>query len=126
MSITELLESLPMFELEPYDYSIELEREAVCFTGTPRKHPHDNEKLLLVQNPFGVNTMFYEFAVTDILHVEKVPSLGTEDGISIDMVKIWVRLGSLGMEYRPFEVGRPSKYVHDSATLWHTRSDRMS
>ena len=117
MFIKKYLESLPTFELEKYDARQSISDHCIPFTGTPKKHPYDGDKLILVQNPFSSKTLFYEFYLEDIEAVEDVPSLGTETGESMKMVKIWVTKGSRGLRYEPFEVNDPLQYFTDSEVL---------
>ena len=117
MSVKKYLEAKPLSTLAKYDSRADIEREAVPFSGTPRKHPYDDEKMLLVLDPFGSNTMFHEFQIDDILHVDDLARLVTESGKNIGMVKIWVKRGSIGMQYQPFEVAAPLKFFRDSEIL---------
>lgn len=117
MSIRKFLDTQPLHDLTRYETHIDLEKEAVAFTAAPRKHPFDEDKILLVQDPFSSDTMFYEFKIKDILQVDTVPSVGTEGGRNIKMARIWIRKGSLGMRYEPFEVDTPLKFFKDSEIL---------
>ena len=117
MSITRYLDTAPLSDIEKYISHIDLGKEAVPFVGAPRKHPYDEEKLLLVLEPFSSKTVFYEFLLEDICYVEDMASLGTASGQNLSMVKVWVRKGSLGLQYQPFEVDNPLKYYRDSEVL---------
>ncbi|MBT3273811.1 MAG: hypothetical protein HN368_11695 [Spirochaetales bacterium] len=117
MSIKQYLETSPIHDLTIYKSHINLEKEAVAFTGAPRKHPYDEEKLLLILDPFSSNTMFYEFNIENILHVDDMPNVTTEGGTTVNIVKIWIKRGALGMRYEPFEVSTPLRYFRDSETL---------
>ena len=123
MSLKKYLDTAPLYDIERYDSHIDLEKEAVSFVGAPRKHPYDDEKLLLVLDPFSSNTMFYEFQVNDICYVEDVASIGTESGQNLPMVKIWIKKGSLGLQYQPFEVDRPLRFFKDSEILQQALSE---
>ena len=89
----------------------------MAFVGAPRKHPYDENKILLVREPFTADTLFYEFNTADILQVDKMPSVGTEGGKNIAMARVWIKKGSLGMRYEPFEVDKPLKFFKDSEVL---------
>ena len=123
MSVRKYLQAKPLSTIAKYDSRVDLEREAVPFSGTPRKHPYDDEKMLLVLDPFSSNTMFHEFQIDDILHVDDLPHRVTETGKSIGMVKIWVKRGSIGMQYQPFEVSDPLKFFRDSEILRQSVSE---
>jgi hypothetical protein len=62
------------------------------------------EKLILISDPFSAQTAFYEFRLEDVRHVEELPSLVTESGESLTMVRLWVKKGALGLRYEPFLV----------------------
>jgi len=101
------LESLPTFEIEKYEKHKHFRETSIPFTGTPRKHPYEDDKLILIHNPYSSNTIFFEFIIDDIEGVEDQANLVTEAGESVKMVKIWVRKGSTGLRYEPFKVDAP-------------------
>jgi hypothetical protein len=109
MSIRKYLEAQPIFQMAAYDLRQERTRDSVCFTGSPRKHPYDQDKMLLIIDPSGDFTHFYEFMISDIHYYEAQASIVTGDGRTIPMAKIWIPKGRLGIEYRPFEVAEPLK-----------------
>jgi len=98
------LEELPVSEVTRYDTTQRYLKEAVCFSGTPRKHPYDREKLVLLTAPFKANTWFFEFRINDIMHAEDMPSIVTEKGESIRMINIWIKKGSFALKIHAFEV----------------------
>jgi len=108
MSIQKYLNAAPHYEITRYK-SENFEKHCIPFSGTPKKHPYDPEKLLLIQNPFSDHTIFFEFKLKDIEHADDLPSIVTEEGESLSMVKIWVKKGSFGLKYYPFEVGENQK-----------------
>lgn len=107
------LKTLPYYDVVQYIRSTE---ESVCipFTGTPKKHPYDKEKFILISDPLSQNATFYEFNLEDIEHVENIGSIATEEGDNVKMVKIYVKKGSFGIRYEPFTVDEPIHYFHDS------------
>ena len=74
----------------------------VSFSGSPRKHPHDPEKVVLVADPYSSHTSLYEFNTKDISYVEKLPNLVNLEGETITMTRVWVRKGSIGIRCTPF------------------------
>lgn len=123
MSIKKYLESLPLHEIEKYDKKKNYSQSCIPFSGTPRKHPYDSEKLLLIHNPYSSDTVFYEFRFSDIKGVDDLPNLATESGESLKMVNVWVEKGSIGMRYEPFEVGNPLRFFKDSELLHQAYSE---
>ncbi len=98
------LETLPPHDLQKSDRPDGKRSGGIPFTGTPRRHPYDTERLLIVATPFSSPGILYEFRLRDILAVDEEPNLVTADGDSIRMVRIWVRPGALGLLMQPFEV----------------------
>ena len=81
-----------------------LKNSHVSFSGTPKKHPYDTNKIILVADPFSTNTLYYEFDKDDISYLEELPSLVNLDGETITMVRIWVKKMSVGVRCSPFIV----------------------
>ena len=79
-------------------------KDHVAFTGVPRKHPYDKDKLLLIADPFSAHAVFYEFNLSDIGLVEELRNLVSESGESAKTARIWVKKGSFGLRYEPFRV----------------------
>ena len=97
MSFEKYLESKPFFEITKYSRHPDYSKDNVAFTGSPRKHPYDKKKLLLISDPFSTNT--------------------SEEGDIVKLVKIWVKKGSLGLKYEPFIVEDTVSYLKDSGTF---------
>ena len=104
MSVRDYLSTAPLHDIVKYDSTVDLSRDCVPFTGTPRKHPYDETKLLLISDPFSDQAEFFEFRIKDIVHVDDLPSIGNESGENTQMVKIWVLKGRVALRYEPFEV----------------------
>ena len=117
MSITKFIETQPLFNITKYKSKVDYAESSVSFTGSARKHPYDQEKLLLISDPFSSNTVFYEFRIQDIVHYDDLPGIATDSGENLLMVKLWINKGSLGLKYEPFEVDDPIRYMKDSELL---------
>jgi hypothetical protein len=87
-------------------------KNAVPFTGYPRSHPSEKNKIILVYDPLGVNPSLMEFKTADVLFVEDIPQAVTETGEGIPLVKIWVRRGARGVLLEPFEVDDPIQFIN--------------
>ncbi len=112
MTIEKFLEKAKKLELEAYKKFPDLTLNHVAFTGAPQKHPHDDDKIVLIVDPFSTHTFYYEFNTVDIEGVEMLPSLVTLDGESITMVRVWVQKGSVGVKSFPFVVEDTSGGKH--------------
>lgn len=115
MNVNFILEPESVTDIERY--KAELPTDGVVFVGALRKHPYDRERCLLIADPAGETPAIYEFRVADILSADEMPSEVDEAGASIPLVKLWVRRGSFGIRYEPFEVDSPIKTGADSSHL---------
>lgn len=104
MTIDTLLKKAEKFEIDTYKRPPDFIDRHVSFTGMPEKHPYDPEKVVLISDPLSTNISYYEFEIADIEGAEELPSLGTIDGKSIRIIRIWVRKGSIGIRSTPFVV----------------------
>jgi inorganic pyrophosphatase len=89
---------------KPKDIRV-LRLENVSFAGSPRKHPYDPDKIILVADPYSTNTFYYEFTKNDIAFVEELPSVVDMDGTTLTMIRMWVRKGSIAVRCTPFIAG---------------------
>lgn len=91
-------------EIARYSPRKNLGKDHVAFSGVPRTHPYDEDKLLLIADPFSTHAVFYEFNLADIVQVEELPSVVTERGESARTARVWVKKGAFGLRYEPFRV----------------------
>ena len=117
MSIMKYLSAQPLYDIAKYNNTDNFIEKAVSFKGSPRKHPYDSEKIILIVNPFSSDTFFYEFLVKDIIHYDELPSMVTDTGEALPIVRLWVLKGTIGMKYTPFEVDDPVRFLKDSEIL---------
>lgn len=76
----------------------------IAFTGTPQKHLFDQEKVVLVVDPFSFNTSYYEFYTSDISFVEELQTTVNDAKQAISIVRIWVKKQAIGVHSTPFVV----------------------
>ncbi|MFP4363766.1 MAG: hypothetical protein ACLFR1_07830 [Spirochaetia bacterium] len=117
MSMRKYLETAPIYEIEKYKKQKDYYKHCVPYSGTPKQHPYDPEKVVLIISPISHNTEFIEFLVRDIEYAEDLPNLVTEEGESLKMVRIWIKKGSFALKYLPFEVDVEPRYLKDSEIL---------
>jgi hypothetical protein len=104
----EYLEEEPLTEIVRYESGTP--QDAVSFVGTLRKHPYDGSKCLLLADHAGDEPAILEFCKADVQGVEERASPVDESGSSRQIVRIWVRRGSRGVRYEPFEVDDPLRF----------------
>jgi hypothetical protein len=115
MSIASYLGTAPLFEIAKYSGGPP--QDAVAFTGAPRQHPFELDKLILVFDPLGEAPAIMEFKLADVVYVEDLPSPVTERGEGFRLVKIWVHRGAFGVIHEPFEVQDPVRLMKNSKEL---------
>ena len=97
----------PKFQIQAYKKPKDIrlmQKTHVAFSGSPKKHPYDPERVVLVADPFSANNLFYEFTKEDISYVEELPNLVNQGGETITMVRVWVKKRSIGIRCSPFIV----------------------
>ncbi len=104
MSVERFLQKAKKLEVRAYKKSDTLAANNVSFTGAPQRHPYDEDKIILVADPFSTQRSYYEFSTVDIEGIEELPTSVTLGGKSITMVRLWVRKGSIGVRSTPFVV----------------------
>jgi len=114
MSVHEYL-SGAFYEIQTY--RSDPPQDALAFTGSPRKHPYDDGKIILIVEPQGGESAIYEFKVSDIVGAQDLPSPVTEAGESYRIVRLWIRRGAVGIRYEPFEVESPLRFLNESHAL---------
>jgi inorganic pyrophosphatase len=108
----EPLELIARYQIEPYRSGPERLRQiAVAFTGAPRKHSRDSDKILLINDPFSQQGFVYEFRAMDLVYAEELPSLAMSDGSTVSMVRLWVRKGSKALKLVPFLVEDTAQHL---------------
>lgn len=105
MTLTHLLEVKEKFKIQTYSKPKHLDRlNHIPFSGSPRKHPTEKGRIILIADPFTANTFYYEFRIEDIAFAEELPSITNIDGDSITMARIWVKKQSVAIRCTPFIV----------------------
>ena len=104
MKIDKFLEKAKKFDVQAYKKSPDIILNYVPFSGTPKRHPYDKDRIVLIPDPFSTQAFYYEFNTADIEGVEQLPSLVTLEGESVNMLRVWVKKGSVAVKSMPFVV----------------------
>jgi hypothetical protein len=92
-------------ELKKYVKSDNVDKKHyIPFSGSPRKHPYEQTRVILIVDPFSENTFFYEFNIEDIAMVEELPSIANLKGDSVSIVRLWVKKQTIALQCTPFIV----------------------
>lgn len=95
------------FEIQAYKRPTDLRslmRTHVPFTGSPRKHPQDGKKVIIIPDPYSTCATYLEFMAGDISYAEELPSLVNLQGETVPMARVWVKKKSVGVSCSPFIV----------------------
>ncbi len=107
MPIANFPQATKKFELTTYkrpkDFA-NLRKTHVPYSGAPQKHPIDKDKVILVPDPFGTMSSYYEFQTSDISFVEELQNIVDIEGETVPMARIWVKKGSVGKHCTLFQV----------------------
>ena len=99
-----LLEALPLHEIIRYASGGNYRGRSTPYDGAARKHPYDSSRILLIPSPLDHLHLILEFQIADILHAEPLHSVAAETGESLQIVRLWVHHGSVGVRMEPFRV----------------------
>ncbi len=100
-------QEIPKFEIQVHKMprnTKTLLKTHVPFSGTPRKHPYDSEKVILVSDPYSTQPFYWEFSKSDISHLEELPNVVAADGQTYTKARIWVKKMSIAVRSTPFVV----------------------
>ncbi len=95
------------FEIQQYKQPTDLQslmRTHVPFSGSPRKHPLDGQKVIIIPDPYSTCAYYFEFRAEDISYAEELPSLVNIRGETVPMARVWVKKKSVGLSCSPFIV----------------------
>jgi hypothetical protein len=113
--VVSYLESLPLNGIVRYDGGPP--KNAFPFTGYPRQHPSEKNRIILFYDPLGANPTILEFRLDDVLLVEELHSAVTESGEGVPLAKLWVRKGARGVIMEPFEVDDSPQFARKHAEI---------
>lgn len=101
--VRRLLEISKQFNIDKIRHA-DFKEEYVSFEGAPKRHPSNENILLLVTNPFEPSKKFYEFNIDTISAVEEIGTITDEDTRSAYQVRIWVKKGTMAVKSETFIV----------------------
>ena len=81
------------------------EDEAV-YIGSTMHHPYEDDKFILLSNPMTDDATFIEFKKSDLRYAEESSSITTENGESLKIMKVHMKVGGVGIRYEPFIIAK--------------------
>lgn len=107
MTITKEIMKAEKFEIqsykEPKDVNT-LRETHTPFSGTPKKHPHHKDRVILVTDPYNTISPYYELRAKDIGFVEELHNIVNIEGDTVLVARIWVKKKSVAIHCVPFMV----------------------
>ena len=105
MSIVNFLKLKDKLEIRSFETHKDADRKNyIPFTGSPRKHPYEDTRVILIADPFNEVTYYYEFNMDDIVFVEELSNINNLSGDSVPMARVWVKKQSIALRCAPFIV----------------------
>lgn len=101
--VKRLLEISQQFNIDKLRHP-DFKEDFTSFEGSPKRHPSNENILLLVTNPFDVNKQFYEFNLDTVSAVEEIGTISSGDSKNAYQVRIWVKKGTLAVKSETFIV----------------------
>ncbi|MBP7553147.1 MAG: inorganic pyrophosphatase Ppa [Spirochaetes bacterium] len=101
-----------ILQLEKIPFSSHNDDNSALFIGSPIKHPYEDDKFILICDPLTDHAMFIEFQKSDILFMEELSSLASDDGESVTIAKVFIKLGASAIRYEPFVVTKTKDILH--------------
>ena len=98
-----LIEMSGQFEIQRSG-KIDLSDTHNAYEGTPKKHPANDNILVLFTDPVGSDPGFYEFSVDTIGAVEELGTAATTTGQSYFRIRVWIRKGTRALRAEEFLV----------------------
>lgn len=101
--VQKLLETNEQFSIDKIR-NIDLREDFIPFIGSPKKHPSNDNILMLITNPFDENKQFYEFYMDSISAIEEIGTISSENCKSAYQIRIWVKKGAMAIRSETFIV----------------------
>ena len=101
--VQKLLEVSEQFSIDKIR-NVNLREEFIPFEGSPKKHPSNENILMLITNPFDDNKKFFEFYMDTITAIEEIGTITSDDSKSIYQIRIWVKKGTMAVRSETFIV----------------------
>lgn len=101
MDLDLLLKKTEKLEIEVYKKPPAFTANHVSFEGTPRKHPYNPERIVIIVKPFCEEVCYYDFRLADVEGMEELSNIVNSSGNSLPMFRVWVKKGSVGIKALP-------------------------
>lgn len=91
-------------QLSKYSDPNRLNNEGIPFIGQPKKHPTDPGKIFIRTDPLAKQGHLLEFNTSDVIFAEEMNTITGSQGTAINIHKVWVRKGAIGIKLEAFSV----------------------
>ena len=107
MTVMNWLQKAESFAIETYSPPKDirsLSSTHVPYTGALQKHPFDEDRIILIPDPYSNTGPYLQFNRDDVTHAERLVNIVNMAGVAVPMARIWVKKGSLAIQCMPFKV----------------------
>jgi len=101
--VQKLLEISKKYDIDKIR-NINSNNEYKQFEGSPKRHPTNENVLILITNPFQENKIFFEFHLDTITAVEEIGTLTSDEKNSVYQIRVWVKKGTIAVKSETFIV----------------------
>jgi len=74
------------------------------FEGSPKRHPTNENILILIANPFEEDKCFYEFHLDTVSAIEEIGTMTSNENKSVYQIRVWVKKGTMAVKSETFIV----------------------
>jgi hypothetical protein len=74
------------------------------FEGSPKRHPTNENIIILISNPFEEDKKFFEFHLDTISAMEEIGTVTSNDNTSVYQIRVWVKKGTMAVKSETFIV----------------------
>lgn len=108
MKCTDIMVKDDFLSVEKYKNVNKSDVKAIAFTGSPGRHPYEDDKFVLILNPLSDNTEFIEFNKSDIVYIEELPTISSKNKGSVSIKIVWMKEGAIAVKMTPFVIAKTS------------------
>ena len=101
--VQKLLEVSKKYDIDKIR-NINYGKDYVLFEGSPKRHPTNENVLILIANPFEDNKKYYEFHLDTISAIEEIGTIISDDNKSSYQIRIWIKKGTMVVKSETFIV----------------------
>lgn len=84
--------------------NVNYSKEYQPFEGSPKRHPTNENILILISNPFEEYKKYFEFHLDTVSAMEEIGTVTSNDNTSVYQIRVWVKKGTMAVKSETFIV----------------------